>query len=87
LHSGTENINVKDKQGFIALNLRVEFKYLSHRQTKKNPLIERLAGFLHSGTENINVKDKQGFIALNLRVEFKYLSHRQIKKNPYSHIC
>jgi hypothetical protein len=37
LHSGTENINVKDKQGFIALNLRVEFKYLSHRQIKKNP--------------------------------------------------
>ncbi|MFQ3193236.1 MAG: hypothetical protein ACI9N3_000047, partial [Colwellia sp.] len=48
--SGTENIHVKDKQGFIALNLRVEFKSLSHRQIKKNPLIERLAGFLLSRT-------------------------------------
>jgi hypothetical protein len=47
-----ESTGLENQQGFIAL---LEFKSLSHRQIKKNPLIERLAGFLHSGTENINV--------------------------------
>jgi hypothetical protein len=41
-----ESTGLENQQGFIAL---LEFKSLSHRQIKKNPLIERLAGFLLSG--------------------------------------
>jgi hypothetical protein len=72
-----ESTGLENQQGFIAL---LEFKSLSHRQIKKNPLIERLAGFLLSGTEEIHVKDKQGFIALNLRVEFKFTLTAKLRK-------
>jgi hypothetical protein len=45
-----ESTGLENQQGFIAL---LEFKSLSHRQIKKNPLIERLAGFLHLEVETL----------------------------------
>jgi len=66
LHSGIK------ENGFVAQHLYVEFKSLSHRHIKRNPLIERLAGFLHSGIK------ENGFVAQHLYVEFKFLSHRHI---------